>query len=125
MPVPRSSSVDGFVAPSVACDESERRFDQRLGIGARVERVWIEQEGAAIELAGAGDARHRLAGEAAADGGAETRRGVRTKRGAGVRDKGFVAERGGVADQQARIELRRVDARLPQRCGRRDEGRLD
>ena len=61
VPVPRSSSLSGLVAPSLALDMSERRLDQGLGVGARIERMRIEQERAAIELARADDARHRLA----------------------------------------------------------------
>ena len=71
VPVPRSSSLSGLSRKPFRATRVERRLDQGLGIGARVERMRIEVEFAAVELAGAGDPRHGLAFEPPRDGGVE------------------------------------------------------
>ena len=122
VPVPRSSRRERAAAQALPREMSERRLDQGLGIGAGVERMRIEVEFAAVELAGSGDPRHGLAFEAPRDGGAKRFACLRPKGVPGLRGIGLVGQAGGVAEQQPRIELGRLDPRLAQGASRFDEG---
>ena len=113
-------------APALLLDDSERRLDQRLGVGTRVERARIDAEAAAVELADADDAGHRLALRAAARPRRRSRAAAAgLERVAGPGDIGLVAQPSGMAEQQPRVELRRVDAgrgATPRRAPRRRPG---
>ena len=52
VPVPRSSSLSGRSRQPCRSTIGERRLDQGLGVGARVEHDGVDAEAPAIELAG-------------------------------------------------------------------------
>ena len=68
--------LERALAQALPIDDRERRFDQRLRIGPRVERARIDAERAPVELTDTDDARYRLAGKAPLDIAAEARRGL-------------------------------------------------
>ena len=96
-------------APSAPRELGQRRIDQRLAVGTRVERARIDAERSAVKFAKAEDARHGLMGKAAGEVSFEPRGGIGRERGIAIGDELLVAERGRVTEKQASIELGRFD----------------
>ena len=107
-PVPRSAIRSGACAPPI--DQRERQLDHSFGFGARHQHGGRHDEGQAPELLLADDARDRLAAPGGAPPTASiVRRGLRPRALASLLSPARMIEPERVADQDARIELRRLE----------------
>ena len=87
--------------------EAERRLDQGLGVGTRIEGRLRDLEGPAIELPLAQDACDRLAREAARNEHLEPCDGIWCNHALRIGDQGFMANFGCLLQEEPGIERRR------------------
>jgi len=124
--VPTRAEIEAARSGRVA--QRERGLDQRLGVGARHQRLRREPEAQPPELGLAEDAPDRLAGEPARGEGRQPRRRGLAERLLGMGEEVVAREPGRLEEEDARIERRLVEAGggegAPQRVERRAPGSL-